>query len=114
MACIALMGRTLAARFIKAIMTTRKSVNVADVIVREALRAQTERRRFIHVDPLDKPLLKEAERRWKEARSALLGLERKTSLRAKRGLDERALPSQCGKHAPAEEIRRMDEPRPAH
>ena len=56
-------------------MTSRKSVNVADVIAREALRAQTERRRFIHVDPLDKPLLKEAERRWKKARSALLGLE---------------------------------------
>ena len=48
-------------------MTTRKSVDVADVIASEALRAQTERRRFIHVDPLDKPLLKEAERRWKKA-----------------------------------------------
>ena len=73
------MGRTLAARLHQNIMTTRQSVNVADVIAREALRAQTERRRFIHVDPLDKPLLKEAERRWKKARSALLGLERNES-----------------------------------
>ena len=34
----------------------------------------TEGRRFKQIDPLDKGLLKEAERRWKEARMALPGV----------------------------------------
>jgi hypothetical protein len=38
-----------------------------------------ERWRFIQIDPRDKRLLKEAERRWKEARATMLGAERDTS-----------------------------------
>src|SRR5688572_3555758 len=37
-------------------------------------RSMTEGRRFIQIDPLDKSLLKEAERRWREARRALFGV----------------------------------------
>jgi hypothetical protein len=35
-----------------------------------------ERWRFKQIDPWDKRLLKEAERRWKEARATMFGVER--------------------------------------
>ena len=50
----------------------------------------TEGRRFKQIDPLDKSLLKEAERRWREARMALPGVVERDRLAREARLAEPA------------------------
>ena len=50
----------------------------------------TEGRRFKQIDPLDKGLLKEAERRWREARMALPGVVERDRLAREARLAEPA------------------------
>ena len=56
----------------------------------------TEGRRFKQIDPLDKSLLKEAERRWREARMALPGVVERDRLAREARLAEPASNKRVG------------------